>query len=110
VGAETEGDHTGYLWASDGALLATVEFGGKPSNGWLTGGVSPAIDLTIGAEYRVTVSSSTGRYARLPNGLALPIVNGPLSSPASAGVYGYGVPDQPSPDSFLVDVVFDRTP
>lgn len=110
TGAEEADSRTGYLWGPDGTLLATVDFTGEASNGWRTGAVSPAVDLTIGAEYRVTVSSSTGRYARVPDGAALPAANGLLSSPQSAGVYGYGVPDQSSDDGFLVDVIFGRTP
>lgn len=109
VGADEVEPRTGYLWGPDGALLATVEFTAETHRGWRVGEVSPAIDLTVGAEYRVTVSSPTGKFARLPNGLGSPLVNGLLSSPSSAGVYGYGVPDQTSADSFLVDVIFDRT-
>ena len=91
-------------------LLATVAFSDPAVNGWQTGAVSSAIELTDGAEYRVTVNSSTGEYARVPNGLASPTVNGFLSSPSSAGVYGYGDPTQTTNDSFLVDVIFRRTP
>jgi len=110
VGADDQESRTGYLWGPDGKLLATVAFTEKAKNGWRTGAVSPAIELTLGAEYRVTVSSPNGKYARVPNGLALPVVNGFLSSAPSAGVYGYGNPDQASNDSFLVDVIFSRTP
>ena len=110
VGADEVEPRTGYLWGPDGALLATVELTAEASGGWRVGAVSPAINLTIGAEYRVTVSSPTGRFARVPNGLSRPLVNGLLSSPLAAGVYGSGVPDQTSNDSFLVDVILGRTP
>ena len=108
VGADNKDSHTGYLWGPDGTLLATVEFTKEATNGWRTGALSAAIDLTAGAEYRVTVTGSGGRYARVPDGLALPLINGFLSSPSSAGVYGYGYPDQTVKDSFLVDVIFSR--
>ena len=108
VGADNKDSHTGYLWGPDGTLLATVEFTKEATNGWRTGVLSAAIDLTAGAEYRVTVTGSGGRYARVPDGLALPLINGFLSSPSSAGVYGYGYPDQTVKDSFLVDVIFSR--
>ncbi|MBX0299446.1 DUF4082 domain-containing protein [Cryobacterium sp. 1639] len=110
VGADDEGSHTGYLWSADETLLATVAFTGETTDGWRTGEVSPAIELTGHEEYRVTVTSSTGRYARLPNGSASPIVNGLLSWDPSAGVYGNGYPDQATTDSFLVDVIFATTP
>ncbi|QYF72838.1 DUF4082 domain-containing protein [Cryobacterium sp. PAMC25264] len=110
VGADTSPTRTGYLWGPDGKLLATVPFVGEATAGWQTGVLTKAIDLTVGAEYRVTVSSSGGTFARVPNGSALPLVNGFLSSPPSAGVYGYGYPDQTTNDSFLIDMIFGRTP
>jgi hypothetical protein len=110
TGADDTATRTGYLWGADGKLLATVAFADEAVNGWQTGTLGAAIDLTAGTEYRVTVNSSTDRYARLPNALATPLVNGFLSMPASAGAYGYSNPDQTSADSYLVDVIFSRTP
>jgi hypothetical protein len=109
VGADAGVSHTGYLWGPEDALLTEVAFTGQAVDGWRTAIVTPAAGLTAGVEYRVTIQSSSAKYARVPNGLTAPVSNGFLSSPASGGVHGSGTghPDRETDDGFPVDVVFD---
>jgi hypothetical protein len=112
VGDDAGVSHTGYLWAPDQTLLATVSFAGEAVDGWRTATVDPAVALTARAEYRVTIQSSSGKYARLPSGPISPVSNGSLSSPASGGVHGTGsgYPDQETDDGFAVGVIFQPVP
>lgn len=106
VGPDADASHTGYLWGPEETLLATVTFTGDAVNGWRTGSVSPAVDLIADTEYRVTIHSSSGEYARMPDALTSASENGYLSLSESAGVYGYRYPDQETIDGFPVDVLF----
>ncbi|MET1044795.1 MAG: DUF4082 domain-containing protein [Microbacteriaceae bacterium] len=107
-GEANTGVHTGSLWSSGGVRLAEVAFIDETASGWQLAILSTPVRLQPGIEYRVTVHSSTGRYAVDLNGLLNPISNGPLSTPANAGVYVYGrdYPNNTSAHNFWVDVTF----
>ncbi|WP_438354516.1 DUF4082 domain-containing protein [Microbacterium sp. CJ88] len=107
-GTQNTGTHTGYLWAANGTRLATVTFTNETASGWQTATLSTPVRLTVGAEYRVSMYSSTGRYPSTTSGLTNAVTSGPLSTIATGGayVYGTGFPNTTSTTNFWVDVVF----
>lgn len=79
------GSHTGRVWSSNGALLATVFFLNETASGWQQQVLTTPIRVAAGTALTVSVSSSSGaNYALLPNGF--PLSNGHIS--ALVGVYG----------------------
>ena len=107
-GEANTGDHTGSLWSPNGTRLAEVTFTAETASGWQLATLGAPVRLQPGVEYKVTVHSSTGRYAVDLDGLRDPIQNGPLSTPAYGGTYVYGrqYPTATSAHNFWVDVTF----
>jgi hypothetical protein len=83
------GSHTGRIWSSSGALLASVGFGNESVSGWQEAQLSAALGISSGAVYVVSVNCNT-HYAATNDGLSVPVANGPLSSVADGanGVFG----------------------
>jgi hypothetical protein len=108
-GTSNTGTHTGYLWNASGTSLATVNFTGETASGWQTATLSTPVRLTVGAEYRVSMYSSTRVYALTTNGLSAAVTNGPISTIATGGAYAYstGFPNTTSANKYWVDVIFD---
>ncbi|WP_109209662.1 MULTISPECIES: DUF4082 domain-containing protein [Microbacterium] len=108
-GALNVGTHTGYLWDATGQRLATVTFTGESSSGWQTATLSTAVRLTVGAEYRVSMYSTSRVYASTSGGLSSVVTNGPISTIATGGAYSYstGYPSTTTTTKLWVDVVFD---
>ncbi|MFC8682211.1 DUF4082 domain-containing protein [Microbacterium ureisolvens] len=108
-GALNFGTHTGYLWNSSGQQLATVTFTGESSSGWQTATLSTPVRLTVGAEYRVSMYSTSRVYASTSGGLSSVVTNGPISTSATGGAYSYstGYPSTTTTTKLWVDVVFD---
>lgn len=89
-GANDTGTHTGSLWSSTGALLATATFTNETSSGWQTVIFNNPVAVAAGATY-VASYHSNGRYTSTGNYFATPHVNGPLTAPSgNNGVYTYG--------------------
>ncbi|WP_157157455.1 DUF4082 domain-containing protein [Diaminobutyricimonas sp. LJ205] len=111
-GAANTGVHTGSLWSTDGTRVAQVAFTDESPSGWQLAMLPESVRLEVGREYRVTVHSSTGRYAVDLNGLQDPRVSGPLSTPATGGTYVYGTdyPTDLTAHNFWVDVLFAIDP
>jgi len=103
------GTHTGYLRNASGTVLAQVTFQNETGSGWQTAVLSTPVRLTVGAEYRVTLYSSSGRYSITNSALASSVTVGPLSTLANGGVAGTGTanPTTTSSNKYWVDVVFD---
>ena len=112
--AANTGTHTGTLWSSSGALLATATFSGESASGWQQVTFSAPVAVTSGTTYVASYHTSTGHYAAVHQGFATAFDNAPLHAPASGaagnGLYAYGGSTFPN-QSFLasnysVDVTF----
>jgi Domain of unknown function (DUF4082)/Bacterial Ig-like domain/Bacterial Ig domain len=113
-GSLNTGTHTGSLWSSSGSLLAQVTFTGESASGWQQANFSTAVAITAGQTYTASYHTTTGGYSYTYNGLASPVVNGPLTALANGGVYAYGssIVDPANTymlSNFWVDVVFTTT-
>jgi hypothetical protein len=85
--AET-GAHTGRIWSSTGAQLASVTFTNETASGWQQAMLSSPLSITASTVYVVSVNTNVD-YVATNDALAAPIVNGPVSSVADGanGVY-----------------------
>ncbi|QQO18220.1 DUF4082 domain-containing protein [Bradyrhizobium diazoefficiens] len=108
------GTHTGSLWSSTGALLATATFTNETSSGWQTVTFSSPVSITAGATY-VASYHSNGHYASTTSYFTTARTNGPLTAPASVnGLYTYGTGNllptsSYSASNYWVDVVFNSS-
>ncbi|SFH06728.1 protein of unknown function [Pontibacter chinhatensis] len=113
------GTHTGQLYSSGGALLASVVFQNETASGWQQASFSSPVAITAGTTYVITYHSSAGYYSVDDRGLSQAIVNGPLRGLANGesgrnGVYRYSnTPAFPTSNyqasNYWVDVVFNTT-
>ncbi|ODT82135.1 MAG: Mo-co oxidoreductase dimerization domain protein [Pelagibacterium sp. SCN 64-44] len=88
--AADPGTHTGSLWSSTGALLATGTFVNETASGWQTLIFANPIPITAGTTY-VASYHSNGNYASSANYFVTDRVNGVLTAPAAGnGVFTYG--------------------
>lgn len=101
------GTHAGWLYTASGQLLGTLQFESSPVPGWVRATFDSPIAITRNTEY-VAVYRSNGFYSATAGGLASTTQHGPLSTPATAGQFGYGTgfPGNRSNASYLVDVLF----
>lgn len=71
-GSLNTGTHTGSLWSSSGALLATATFSGESASGWQQVNFSTAVAITANttyvASYRTTVRHCSGNLLLSPRG------------------------------------------
>ncbi|WEJ59332.1 DUF4082 domain-containing protein [Devosia sp. FJ2-5-3] len=108
------GTHTGSLWSSTGALLATATFVNETASGWQTVMFSNPVPITAGQTY-VASYHSNGHYATTSNYFATSHTSGLLTAPAGAnGVYTYGTGNVMPTSSFgstnyWVDVIMNST-
>ncbi|HUL97991.1 MAG TPA: N,N-dimethylformamidase beta subunit family domain-containing protein [Mycobacterium sp.] len=119
-GTTNTGTHTGTLWSSAGALLATATFTGETASGWQQVTFATPVSITAGTVYVASYHTAVGHYAFDPNYFsAVGVDNAPLhalSNGASGGngVYVYGVSAFPAntyqSSNYWVDVVFSATP
>ena len=84
------GVHTGTLWSSSGAVLATGTFTGESASGWQTLVFPSAVAVTAGTTYVVSYHAPNGHYSATAGFFALPYTNGPLSTSGPNGRYVYG--------------------
>ncbi|GAA1882520.1 hypothetical protein GCM10009814_10890 [Lapillicoccus jejuensis] len=105
------GTHTGSLWTSAGALLATVTFTGESSSGWQTAYFSAPVAITGGTTYIVSYRAPSGGYAVTSSGLSVGVDNMPLHALANGATYTYGsgAPLTGSSANYWVDVVYTPT-
>ena len=85
--AET-GAHTGRIWSSTGAQLASVTFTNETASGWQQAFLSTPLSIAASTVYVVSVNTNVD-YVATNDALASAIVNGPVSSVADGanGVY-----------------------
>ena len=110
-GPQNIGTHTGTLWSSGGAQLATATFANESSTGWQTVSFSSPVTITAGTTYIVSYHTSAGYYSVTSAAFATAGVdNPPLHVPAHAGVYlyGSGFPTNSSDANYWVDLVYGQ--
>ena len=118
--AGNTGTHTGSLWSTAGARLATVTFTGETASGWQQALFSTPVAVTANTTYVASYYAPVGRYASDNNYFATGgVANSPLTALQSGvdggnGVYRYGTGGGfPSSTfqstNYWVDVVFDST-
>jgi hypothetical protein len=78
------GAHTGKLFSSGGALLASVNFTNNSASGWQYAAFSTPVSVVANAEYMVAYTTD-GTYSVTPNGLLDAKSFGPLRTDANAG-------------------------
>ena len=102
------GTHTVSLWTTTGTRVATAEVTSETSAGWQTASFPAPAPVEAGTAYVVSYLAPNGRYSSTAGGLAAPVDNPPLHTPAGAGryVYGGGYPAGVSNANYWVDPVF----
>lgn len=83
------GSHTGHLWSSSGALLASVHFTNEMGSGWQQATLSAPVTIEAGTVYVVSVGINA-YYIATNYPFTSPVTDGPLSSAADGanGVFG----------------------
>jgi hypothetical protein len=118
-GSSNTGTHTGHLWSSTGALLASVTFTGETGSGWQQALFATPVTINANTTYVVSYHAPVGFYSSTKDYFSTASAdNAPLHGLASGvdganGVYRYGSAAFPT-DSFKntnywVDVVFTRS-
>ncbi|MGZ4723657.1 MAG: Ig-like domain-containing protein, partial [Ilumatobacteraceae bacterium] len=113
------GAHTGTLWSTTGANLATVTFSGESATGWQEAIFDSPVAIDAGVTYVASYHTSSGRYATGTSFVAAGVDSPPLHALTGGldgpnGVYMYGPGGTYPTDSFgssnyLVDVVFQNS-
>ncbi len=88
--AANTGVHTGTLWTSTGAQLATVTFANETASGWQTQALPTPVAITAGTTYVVSYHCINGHYSADNYFFTSVFDNAPLHVPANGGVYAYG--------------------
>lgn len=114
-GAGNTGPHTGSLWSSTGALLATGAFTSETASGWQQMTFTTPVEITAQVTYIASYHSNTG-YAVDAAYFTSHGANGPplhalqYGAEGGDGVYLYGsgghCPSASAGNNYWVDVVF----
>jgi len=109
--AGNTGTHTAHLWTSSGQLLATATFTSETATGWQEVTFASPVAITAGTTYVASYFAPNGHFAVDRKYFRRSYTNGPLTVPASGGVFSYGSSSS-FPNSsyqysnYWVDVVF----
>ncbi len=108
-GPGNTGTHTGTLYGSNGAVLATVTFTAESTTGWQSATFASPVPVTAGTEYIAAYTNPEGTYSATPGAYADDSNSGPLHVPSGQGRFSYtsDFPTNSSSSSYLVDVVFN---
>ncbi len=117
-GSGNTGTHIGYLWTSNGTLLASATFTDETATGWQQVNFSTPVAIAANTTYVASYFAPDGHYAADVNYFANSgVSNGPLDAPASTlangnGLYLYGSSgafptNTYSGTNYWVDVVFN---
>lgn len=91
-GVNNTGTHTGRLWSSSGALIASAVFTNESASGWQTVTFPTPIAINANTVYVASYYSPTGRFSYTANYFANSgVTNGILTAPSSGSVGGNGV-------------------
>ena len=102
------GDHIGKLFSSGGTELASVTIPTQGA-GWQSANFSNPVSVNAGSTYVVSYYAPNGHYSASSRYFGSTVVNQPLSSVGSGGVYANGnnFPTSSYLDSnYYVDVIF----
>lgn len=110
-GTGNTGTHTGSLWSTSGARLASVTFSGETASGWQTATLSTPYGLSAGTTYIVSYLAPNGGYSSTPSYFTAARTSGPLTADTSNGRYLYGAAGgMPASvwnsTNYFVDIVF----
>jgi methionine-rich copper-binding protein CopC len=106
--ASNTGTHTGKLYSATGTDLGDVTFA-DGAEGWQQATFSTPVAVTAGTPYFATYYSPNGTYSATTNAFVTQLMNPPLASVDSGGVYASGdaFPNQSfGAPNYFVDVVF----
>ena len=106
--ASNTGTHIGNLWTADGTRKATLTFTDS-GVGWQTANFSAPVKVLAGETYVASYYAPNGHYAAASGYFNNDVVNTPLASVGSGGVYSYsnGFPTESYLNTnYFVDVVF----
>lgn len=105
------GSHTGTVWDSSGARLATASFASTSEQGWHTAYLSTAVEVPEGMEFTVSYHAPNGGYVHTPAQFTGGKSNGELRLEGSNGVFRYGNSSQPgsswNSSNYFVDVLYE---
>lgn len=111
------GTHTGTLWSTTGARLASGTFTGETASGWQTLQFATAVPVTAGTAYVASYHAPRGGYAATAgyflsaDEVQAPLVAARTSAAAPNGVYSTGLSAFPastySGGNYWVSPVFD---
>ena len=110
-GATNTGTHTGALYAANGSVLASLTFV-DGAEGWQQATFASPVAVTAGTTYVASYYSPNGTYSATTGAFATPMVNPPLQSVGTGGVFASGnaFPNQSyGTPNYFVDVVFSTT-
>jgi VCBS repeat-containing protein len=111
-GSQDTGTHTGTLWSSAGAQVATLTFTNETASGWQTAYFTSPVTLTAGQIYTASYHTNSGHYSSSANYFISNVTSGALTAPAANnGVFAYGsgnlFPSQTfDGTNYWVDVMF----
>jgi hypothetical protein len=104
------GPHTASLWSSTGQKLASTTFANETASGWQEVLFPNPVQIAAGTTYVASYHTNFD-YSAADGYFGTPLTNGPLTAPASAGVYAYSssvvFPNNSfMSDNYWVDVLF----
>jgi hypothetical protein len=120
-GAGNSGTHTGSLWTSGGALLASGTFTNETASGWQTMTFASPVQISPNTTYVVSYWDPDGHYADDIDLMDRPLNTAPLTAPSAVyaaagggnGLFNVGGQAFPAAtyhgSSYGVDVIFDTT-
>jgi hypothetical protein len=114
-GSDNTGTHTGTLWSSTGAKLASVTFSNETASGWQQANFSAPVNITANTSYVVAYTAPNGGHAHDQYYPWSNLNSGPLQVEGSApGVFTYGsgvlFPTSTwNSSNYWVDVIFSPT-
>jgi hypothetical protein len=82
------GTHTGKIYSSTGALLASVTFMNESASGWQQQALATPLAIAANAIYTVSVNTGANSYVDTLNDFASAKSGTYLQTPIGAGVYG----------------------
>ena len=80
------GSHTGRIWSSAGAPLASIVFANETASGWQEQALSTPLNINANTVYTVSVNVWS-HYALTTGGFNTQVSNGGLTAAVGAGVY-----------------------
>lgn len=109
-GPYNQGPHTGALWDSAGAKLASVTFDDESPSGWQTAYFPEPVAIEKGKTYTASYQAPAGRYSVDVDYFQKPFTEGALTVPAGGGVHSYGASGFPTEtfrdSNYYVDVIY----